>query len=98
MCESKGTITAPAVIGGKRYRMTWHMVEAPIPLLWGKKSMKKAGVLLDFSNDRVRINNIWTDLIVFSCDYYRLNILPKSDNGIQGIGLRRGKRCRKTGE
>ena len=78
MCESKGTITVPAVIGGMRYRMTWHIVEAPILLLWGKESMKKAGVQLDLSNDRVKINNVWTDLVVSSRDYYGLNILPKN--------------------
>ena len=48
-------VRAPVIIGRKGYKLIWFMVKAPIPLLWGKKSMKKAGVLLDLSQDRSRV-------------------------------------------
>merc|ERR1712112_583396 len=48
-------ITAPIMLGNKRYNVRWHVVEAPIPLLWGKESMKKAGVVLDLPKDRARV-------------------------------------------
>ena len=56
------------------------MVEAPIPLLWGKESMKKAEVLLDLPNDRARIKGMWIDLVVSACDHYGVNVLPKSES------------------
>ena len=30
-------IRAPVMIGNKKYSLRWHVVEAPIPLLWGKE-------------------------------------------------------------
>ena len=64
----------PVEIAGVKYMLRWHVVEAPIPLLWGKESMKRAKVLLDFSNDRMRIKGTWIGLDVSSCDHYGIYI------------------------
>ena len=77
--EAKVTISAPVQIGEKKYKLRWHVVEAPIPLLWGKESMKKAELLLDLPNDRARVRGTWVDLITSKCDHYGLYILPKSE-------------------
>ena len=67
--------------------LSWHVVEAPIPLLWGKESMKKAEVLLDLPNDRARVKGLWIDLVVSDCDHYGLNMLPKSKSMVTFEGL-----------
>ena len=61
--EAIKTITAPVQFGSKKKLLTWHVVKAPIPLLWGKDSMRKAEVLLDLPNDRARILGEWVELI-----------------------------------
>ena len=77
VCKARTRVTAPVEIAGKKYMLSWHVVDAPIPLLWGKQSMKKAEVVLDLPNDRVRIKSTWVNLAVSSCNHYRLNMLPE---------------------
>ena len=96
VCESKTVISAPVEIGGKKYRLSWHVVEAPIPLLWGKESMKRAEVLLDLSNDRARIKGPWVDLIISNCDYYGVSMLPKRETMETSEGLVEKGKTRKT--
>ena len=62
--ESTTIVVVPVQLGRRKCRMEWQIVEAPIPLLWGNRSMKKSGVLVDIPNDRMRIRGVWTDLIV----------------------------------
>ena len=71
-------VTAPIQIGNKNYKMTWYVVKVPIPLLWGKESMKKAKVLLDLPNDRICVDGEWVDLIIAQCGHYGLKLLPQS--------------------
>merc|ERR1712112_493529 len=73
-------IKAPIMLGNKRYSLSWHVVEAPIPLLWGKESMKKAGVLLDLPKDRARIKGEWVELVTAEGSHYGVNVLPKTDS------------------
>ena len=80
------TITVPVEIGGKKYKLSWHVVEAPIPLLWGKDSMKRAEVILDLLNDRARIKGTWVDLIVSTCDFYGVYMLPDTEPG-RGVAV-----------
>ena len=63
------------------------MVNASIPLLWGKESMKKAGVLLDLSKDKAKIRGEWTELTTGEGDHYDINMLPNI-NTIERIWTR----------
>ena len=65
--------------------LSWHVVEVPIPLLWGKQSMKKAEVVLDLPNDRARVKGTWVDLVVSDCNHYGLNMLPESVNVVKEV-------------
>ena len=80
-------IKAPVMIGDRRYKLGWHVVKAPIPLLWGKNSMKKAGVLLDLPKDRARVNGKWMDLVISKGNHYGINMLPKSESMVAFEGL-----------
>ena len=55
-------VKAPVMTGNKQYSLGWFVVDTPIPLLWGKESMKKAGVLLDLPQDRARVKVEWLEL------------------------------------
>ena len=55
-------------------------MEAPIPLLWGKESMKKAGVLLDLPKDRARVKGEWMELATAEGCHYGVYMLPKTDS------------------
>ena len=41
--------------------------------------MKSAEAMLDLANNKVRINGVWTDLIVSSSSHYRMWMLPKRE-------------------
>ena len=49
--------------------------------------MKKAKVLLDLPNDRVRIKGAWVELITSHCEHYGLYLLPKSSSMVVFEGL-----------
>ena len=72
-------IRAPVMIGNKRYTLRWHIVEAPIPLLWGKESMKKAGVLLDLPKDRARVKGEWMELVTVEGSHYGVMVRDLSN-------------------
>lgn len=59
-------VSAPVIIGKKHYNLQWFVVNARIPLLWGKESMKKIDVLLDLHQDRAKITGEWVDLETIS--------------------------------
>ena len=73
-------IRAPVMIGTNRYYLRWHVVEAPIPLLWGKESMKKAGVLLDLPKDRARVKGEWMELTTAEGSHYGIDLLPRTES------------------
>ena len=78
--DAKREIRAPVMIGTNRYYLRWHVVEAPIPLLWGKESMKKAGVLLDLPKDRARVKGEWMELITAEGSHYGIDLLPRTES------------------
>ena len=49
--KSLKKVMFPAVLAGKKCNIKTDVVECDIPLLFGKPSMKKAGVKIDFSRD-----------------------------------------------
>ena len=55
LCISKSLVTFPAVIGKRKVSIEANVVEAEIPLLLSRKSMKVAGCTLDFKTDRMEI-------------------------------------------
>ena len=59
-------VSAPVIIGKKHNNLQWFVVNARIPLMWGKESMKKIDVLLDLHQDRAKITGEWVDLETIS--------------------------------
>ena len=74
-----GLFKIPAEIDGKRVFIKCHILEAPIPLLFSKESMKKAGVNLDFVNDRMLFQGSWVALEDLGVGHYGLNNRPRLD-------------------
>merc|ERR1712059_122468 len=48
--------------------------------------MKRAEVILDLLNDRARIKGMWVDLIVSTCNFYGVHMLPAIELG-RGIAV-----------
>ena len=71
-------VSAPVIIGEKHYNLQWFVVNAPIPLLWGKESTKEADVLWDLPQDRAKINGEWVDLETARGEYYGIYLLLKT--------------------
>merc|ERR1712112_337034 len=71
-------VRAPVMVGTSRYYLNWYVVKAPIPLLWGKESMKKAEVLLDLPKDRARVKGEWIELATAEGSHYSIDLLPKT--------------------
>ncbi|MEL6943457.1 MAG: hypothetical protein AAFO82_12375 [Bacteroidota bacterium] len=71
--KSVKRITIPCVIGNLRGTITTDVVNTNIPLLLSKKSMKRAGMVLDFANDSLRIRESVVNLNCTSSGHY---ILP----------------------
>ena len=53
-------------------------MNATIPLLWGKESMKKAEVLLDLPQDRAKVKGEWLELQTAKGSHSRIELLPKT--------------------
>ena len=69
-------VTFPAQLAGKVVRISSHVVSSPIPLLWSKPSMVRAGVVVHLPEDRARILGSWTDLDITSAGHHSLHIQP----------------------
>ena len=67
--------TLPAKIGNTYCNIDTEIVEADIPLLLSKSSLKKAGTVLDLKNDRATMFNQPVDLEFTSSGHYCVNIL-----------------------
>ena len=68
------TVDFPCRIAGREVRMVSDVVSSDIPLLISKKSMKKAGAVLDLVNDRVRFFGKWITCDVTSSGHYTINL------------------------
>ena len=80
MCNSRTRVTAPVGLGGKKYMINWYVMEALIPLLWGKQLVKEFKGLLDSSNVRVKVRGKWMNLVVLDCNQRGFNMLPGGVN------------------
>ena len=69
---SKKKVNIPCWLGGKRGTLTTDVVDNNIPLLLSRRSMKRTGMVLDFKNDIVRINNRAMKLKVTNTGHYAL--------------------------
>ena len=72
-----GKVTFPAQLAGKMVRISSYVVSSPIPLLWSKPSMVRAGVVVDLPEDRAKILGSWTTLDITSAGHHSLPILPE---------------------
>ena len=69
---SKKKVNIPCWLGGKRGTLTTDVVDNNIPLLLSRRSMKRTGMVLDFKNDIVRINDRAMKLKVTNTGHYAL--------------------------
>ncbi|CAC5413707.1 unnamed protein product [Mytilus coruscus] len=67
--------TIPAQIGSTNCKIETEIVKADIPLLLSKASLKKAGTVLDFKNDRAIMFNKPVELEFTSSGHYCVNIV-----------------------
>ena len=59
-----------------------HVVKSTIPFLWSKRSMAKAGVVLNLPEDSALIMGKKVDLDLTSAGHYSLEILPKPHENV----------------
>ena len=69
-CISNNLVKFPAVIGKKKVPIEANVVEADIPLLLSRKSMKVAGCTLDFKHDTIEILDQSIKLISTKSGHY----------------------------
>ena len=55
--RSMKRLTLPCYINGKRSTIDTEVVDCNIPMLLSKKAMKKGGMILNFANDTIKIEN-----------------------------------------
>ena len=70
-------VRAPVMVGRRHYKLSWFIVNAPIPCLWGKESMKKGEVILDLHQGKVKVKGEWSKLQTDEGSPYRIELLPK---------------------
>ena len=69
----EGNSSATFTFGdGVRSEVTTDVVECDLPLLISKQSMKKGKMVLNFSQDSVKIMDKWVKLMVASSGHYML--------------------------
>jgi transposase InsO family protein len=83
MVNSYKQVVIPAIIAGKRCNIRAEVVKADIPLLLSKDSMKKAGTILDLSNDSAKVFGENVQLELTSSGHYCLNLRPDRLQKIQ---------------
>ena len=71
-------VSFPAQLAGKVVRIDSHVVSSPIPLLWSKANMMRAGVMVHRQGDRARILGRWMDLDTTYDGHHALYILPEN--------------------
>jgi len=76
--------TIPGQVGDLKCKIKCNVVHAPIPLLFSKAGMKRAGVSLDFVNDRMLFHGQSVTLQDLGVGHYGVYIRPK---GPQAINL-----------
>ena len=62
MVVSKRRVTIPCWMGGEQGVVSTDVVDCNIPLLLSRKSMKLAGMILDFPNDKVTVGKKKRDI------------------------------------
>ena len=72
--NSKMRVTIPCWMGGVSGNITTDVVDCKIPLLLSRKSMKRVGMLLDFTRDEVIVNGHPIELKVTTSGHYALPI------------------------
>ena len=70
--RSKRKVNIPCWMGGKRGTLTTDVVDSNIPLLLSRRSMKRTGMILDFKNDTVRVNDRDMKLKITNTGHYAL--------------------------
>ena len=74
MSEKRAII--PAKIGDTECKIDVEIVNAKIPLLLSKLSLKKTQTVIDLQNDRVKMFDKSIDVKLSSKDHYAIDILP----------------------
>ena len=72
--SSSRKVVLPATIGSKNVKLGTDVVDAEIPLLMSKATMKKANTVLDFDQDRVIMFGEEQTLLKTSSDHYAIPI------------------------
>ena len=78
--KSDSEYIIPAMVGEKDIKIRCNVVEAPIPLLFSKRAMKKAKVCLDFVNDRMNFLGQTVMLQDMGIGHYGVYIRPKGEH------------------
>ena len=65
-------------IGDKSCKLETEIVEANVPLLLSKSSLKKAGTLIDMKSDKARMFDKEVDLHQSSNGHYCIDVFPKT--------------------
>ena len=69
----------PAYIGNRKVRIETEVVDKELPLLLSKEAMKKAGMMIDFTNDSAQIFGFHINLEITSSGHYTI-ALSKTRN------------------
>ena len=77
--QSKGVINLPAQIGKNKVNILTDIVDAELPMLLSKQSMKEAGTKLDFTNDTVKMFGTDIPLSFTSTGHYCIALTQKQD-------------------
>ena len=77
--KSKMSVTLPVSIGQKKVNLETDVVDADIPLLLSKASMKKSETTIDFANDSVTMFGEKVKLSLASSGHYMINLFPEKE-------------------
>ena len=90
--SSQMTVTLPVTIGSKQVNLETDVVEADIPLLLSKYSMKKAETTIDFSTDMVTMFGEKMKLNFASSGHYMIPLYPEQEIltvAVEGTSLKK---------
>jgi len=77
--ESKGKLRLPARIGSKSVIIETEIIDANIPMLLSKESLKRAGAVLDFNTDQAELLGVNQQLIPTKSGHYAMPFSPCSN-------------------
>ena len=77
--KSEGKVKLPAMIGSKRITVDTEIIQANIPMLLSKESMKKAGTIINFNTDEIQILGETHNLISTKSGHYAIPLTTKSN-------------------